>query len=170
VRWYQVRSPWHALGLRRRAGSRHAGQIPIPMVGGLPGERVPFAGKKKGADSGIDGLIYFKPEGKTTEKAIVSAKGGDNVNVAMVRDLAHVVDREKAKTGVFIRPADSSGPMRTEAVKAGFYETLYGKYPKLQILTIRELFDGKQPNIPLVESSFTKAPKESQGDRDALPF
>jgi site-specific DNA-methyltransferase (adenine-specific) len=28
---------------------------------------VPFAGKKKGADSGIDGLIYFKPEGKATE-------------------------------------------------------------------------------------------------------
>ncbi len=36
---------------------------------------VPFAGKKKGADSGIDGLIYFKPEGKVTEKAIVSVKG-----------------------------------------------------------------------------------------------
>ena len=36
---------------------------------------VPFGGKKKGADSGIDGLIYFKPEGKTTEKAIVSVKG-----------------------------------------------------------------------------------------------
>jgi hypothetical protein len=35
---------------------------------------VPFGGKKKGADSGIDGLIYFKPEGKATEKAIVSVK------------------------------------------------------------------------------------------------
>ncbi|MDR3571698.1 MAG: DNA methyltransferase, partial [Candidatus Pacebacteria bacterium] len=99
---------------------------------------VPFAGKKKGADSGIDGLIYFKPDGKTTEKAIVSVKGGDNVNVAMVRDLAHVVDREKAKIGVFITLADSTGPMRTEAVKTGFYETLYGKYPKIQIFTIRE--------------------------------
>jgi adenine specific DNA methylase Mod len=132
---------------------------------------VPFAGKKKGADSGIDGLIYFKPDGKTTEKAIVSVKGGENVNVAMVRDLAHVVDREKAKIGVFITLADSTGPMRTEAVKAGFYETLYGKYPKIQILTIRELFDGKQPNIPLVDSSaFKKAPKEARGDQDALPF
>jgi site-specific DNA-methyltransferase (adenine-specific) len=132
---------------------------------------VPFAGKKKGADSGIDGLIYFKPEGKTTEKAIVSVKGGENVNVAMVRDLAHVVDREKAKIGVFITLADSTGPMRTEAVKAGFYETLYGKYPKIQILTIQELFDGKQPNIPLVDSSaFKKAAKEKVGDQDALPF
>jgi len=132
---------------------------------------VPFGGKKKGADSGIDGLIYFKPEDKATEKAIVSVKGGDNVNLAMVRDLAHVVDREKARIGVFITLADSTGPMRTEAVKAGFYETLYGKYPKIQILTIRELFEGKQPNIPLVDSaSFRKAAKEAVGDQDALPF
>ncbi|MGA2723366.1 MAG: DNA methyltransferase [Bryobacteraceae bacterium] len=132
---------------------------------------VPFAGKEKGADTGIDGLIYFKPEGKTTEKAIVSVKGGENVNVAMVRDLAHVVDRENAKIGVFITLSDSTGPMRTEAVKAGFYETLYGKYPKIQILTIRELFEGKQPNIPLVDSAaFRKAPKEAQGDQNTLPF
>jgi site-specific DNA-methyltransferase (adenine-specific) len=132
---------------------------------------VPFPGKKKGADTGIDGLIYFKTEGKTTEKAIVSVKCGDNVNVAMVRDLAHVVEREKARIGVFITLADSTVPMRTEAVKAGFYETLYGKYPKIQILTIRELFEGKQPNIPLVDSAaFKKAPKEARGDQDALPF
>jgi len=132
---------------------------------------VPFAGRKKGADSGIDGLIYFKPEGKVTEKAVVSVKGGENVNVAMVRDLAHVVDRENARIGVFITLADSTGPMRTEAVKAGHYETLYGKYPKIQILTIRELFEGKQPNIPLVDTSaFKKAPKESQGDQGPLPF
>ena len=133
---------------------------------------VPFGGKKKGADSGIDGLIYFKPEGKTTEKAIVSVKGGDNVNVAMVRDLAHVVDCERAKIGVFITLADSTGPMRTEAVKAGYYETIYGKYPKIQILTIAELFEGKQPNIPLVDSaSFKKAARESEGgEQDKLPF
>jgi adenine specific DNA methylase Mod len=132
---------------------------------------VPFAGKKKDADSGTDGLIYFKPEGKATEKAIVSVKGGEHVNVAMVRDLAHVVDRENARIGVFITLADSTGPMRTEAVKAGFYETLYGKYPKIQILTIQELFEGKQPNIPLIDSSsFKKAPKEASGDQDVLAF
>lgn len=39
------------------------------------------------------------------------------------------------------------------------------------ILTIRELFEGKQPNIPLVDSaSFKKAPRERQGNQDALPF
>jgi DNA modification methylase len=130
---------------------------------------VPFRSGKKGADSGIDGIIYFKPEGKTTEKAIVSVKGGENVNVAMVRDLGHVVDREKAKIGVFVTLAEPTGPMKTEAVKAGYYETPYGKYPKLQILTIKDLFDGKHPNIPLVDSSsFKRAEKEKVGDQDVL--
>jgi len=69
------------------------------------------------------------------------------------------------------RTRDTVRPMRTEAVKAGFYQTLYGSYPKIQILTIRELFEGKQPNIPLVDSSsFKRAAKEKVGDQDALPF
>src|SRR5258708_26205475 len=121
----------------------------------------PTAAKRKARTAAIDGFIYFKPDAKTTEKAIVSVKGGQNVNVAMIRDLAHVVDREKAKIGIFITLAEPTGPMKTEAVKTGFYETLYGKYPKVQVLTIRELFDGRQPNIPLVDSSsFKKAAKE----------
>ena len=92
---------------------------------------VPYGGKKRGADTGIDGHIYFKPDGKTTEKAIVSVKGGGTVNVVMIRDLGHVIDREKAKVGVFITLAEPTRPMRTEAIKAGFYETEYGKFPKI---------------------------------------
>jgi DNA modification methylase len=130
---------------------------------------VPYGGKKKGADGGIDGHIYFKPDGRTTEKAIVSVKGGDNVNVAMVRDLGHVVDREKAKIGVFITLAEPTGPMQTEAIKAGFYETEYGKYPKLQIFTIKDLFDGKRPAIPLVDqAAFKKAQAEPRAKQERL--
>ena len=130
---------------------------------------VPYGGKKKGADSGIDGFIYFKPDGKTTEKAIVSVKGGGNVGVPMIRDMGHVVDREKAKIGVFITLAEPTKPMQVEAVKAGYYETPYGKYHKLQILTIEELFGGKKPNIPLVDSSsFRKAGVEDTSRQDSL--
>jgi DNA modification methylase len=132
---------------------------------------VPYGGKKKGADGGIDGLIYFKPDGRTTEKAIVSVKGGANVGVPMIRDLAHVIDREKAKIGVFITLAEPTKPMLTEAIKAGYYETEYGKYPKLQILTIEELFAGKQPHIPLIDSSaFKKAATESRAIQSKLDF
>jgi site-specific DNA-methyltransferase (adenine-specific) len=111
-------------------------------------DAVPFGGKKKGADGGIDGLIYFKPDGRMTEKAIVSVKGGQTVSVPMIRDLGHVVDREKAKVGVFITLAEPTSPMRIEAVKTGFYKTEHGEFPKIQILTVRELMEGKKPLLP----------------------
>jgi site-specific DNA-methyltransferase (adenine-specific) len=133
---------------------------------------VPFGGKKKGADSGIDGLIYFKPDLRSTEKVIVSVKGGENINVAMVRDLGHVVDREKAKIGLFITLTEPTGPMRTEAVKSGFYETVHGKFPKLQILTIAELLEGKLPKVPWSDpETFKEAARESSGETNLdLPF
>lgn len=122
---------------------------------------VPYGGKKKGADTGIDGIIYFKPDGKTTEKAIVSVKGGANVGVAMVKDLIATVDREKAKIGVFVTLAQPTKPMEKEAVTAGFYQTDYGKFPKIQILTIEDLFAGKKPQMPWLDpATFKKAARE----------
>ena len=121
-------------------------------------DAVPFGGKKKGADGGIDGFIYFKPDGRTTEKAIVSVKGGLNVSVAMIRDLAHVVEREKAKVGVFITLAEPTGPMKLEARKAGFYKTEYGNYPKIQILKIEDLMEGAKPLLPWRDTTAFKKP------------
>jgi len=132
-------------------------------------DAVPFGGKKRGADSGIDGSIYFKPDGKVIERAIVSVKGGGNVGVPMIRDLGHVVDREKAKIGIFITLAEPTKPMLLEAVKSGYYETPFGKFPKLQILTIRELFEGTQPKLPWIDpNAFKKAARESAGVQDQL--
>ena len=91
----------------------------------------------------------------------ILVSGGGAVNVAMVRDLGHVVDREKAKIGVFITLTEPTGPMKTEAIKAGFFETPWDKFPKLQIVTIAELFDGKKPQIhSLTPTAFRKTAKE----------
>jgi site-specific DNA-methyltransferase (adenine-specific) len=131
---------------------------------------VPYGGKRKGSDTGIDGLIYFKPDGKQTEKAIVSVKGGGSVSVPMIRDLAHVVDREKAKIGVFLTLTPPTGPMQVEATKAGFYDTAYhGKVPKLQIFTIAELFAGKKPQIPFIDPmTFRRARTEETARQERL--
>jgi DNA modification methylase len=127
-------------------------------------DAVPYGGKKKGADTGIDGHIYFKPDGKTTEKAIVSVKGGQNVGVTMVKDLIATVDREKAKMGLFITLAAPTGPMIREAATAGIYHTDYGDYEKIQILTIEQLFQGKRPHMPWIDSTmFKKAKREDTG-------
>ncbi len=129
-------------------------------------EAVPFGGRKKGADGGIDGFIYFKPDGKVTERAIVSVKGGTNVGVAMVKGLITTVTHEKAKIGVFITLAPPTKPMLIEAAKAGFYEPPHhAKVPKIQIMTIQQLFEHHKPQIPMVTSVFRKAGKEA----DAQP-
>jgi site-specific DNA-methyltransferase (adenine-specific) len=131
-------------------------------------DAVPFGGKKKGADSGIDGFIYFKPDGKTTEKAIVSVKGGENVSVQMIRDLGHVIEREKAKLGVFITLTEPTAPMKKEAITAGFYETEYGQFAKIQILTIEELFAGKRPHMPWIPDNTFKKAKRETGKQEKL--
>ena len=104
----------------------------------------PFQGKKKGADTGIDGVIYFQDDEKLPKKIVVSVKGGENVSVAMVRDFAHVIDREKAAMGFFVALADPTKHMVTEGVGTGYYSSpLTGaKFPKLQVLTIEGLLNG----------------------------
>ena len=132
-------------------------------------DAVPFAGKKKGADGGVDGLIYFKPDGKKTERAIVSVKGGDSVSVTMIRDLKGVLDREKAPMGIFLSLVEPTKPMIAEAASAGIYDTGFGKFPKLQIVTIAGLFAGKRPQIPFGHSEgFKKAAKEMDAGQGTL--
>lgn len=123
----------------------------------------PFAGKKKGADGGIDGLIYFRSGAKTTERAVVSVKGGDNVSVTMIRDLKGVLDREKAPIGVFVTLVTPTKPMVSEAASAGFYELGGRKYPRLQIITIEDALKGEKPAIPLIDTgaTFKRATRET---------
>jgi hypothetical protein len=56
----------------------------------------PYQGKKKGSDTGIDGLIFpTEVPDEPPKKIIVSVKGGEHVGSAMIRDLKGAVDREK---------------------------------------------------------------------------
>jgi site-specific DNA-methyltransferase (adenine-specific) len=133
-------------------------------------DALPFGGKKKGADGGIDGIIYFKPDGKRTEKALVSVKGGGNVSVNMIRDLHSAMEREKAPIGVFITASLPTRPMETEAAAVGRFEDEWGRtYPRLQIITLAELFQGKKPDIPFVDpASVKRAKREDMTQQDSF--
>jgi site-specific DNA-methyltransferase (adenine-specific) len=118
--------------------------------------------QKKGADQGIDGRLYFHDESESgkTKQIIISVKSG-KLKATDVRDLRAVIDREQAAIGVLISLEDFSGPMRAEAASAGFYDSPWGgKHPRLQLLTIQDLFDGKKIDMPPVANvTFKKAPK-----------
>ena len=127
-------------------------------------DAVPFGAKKKGADGGVDGHIFFRSGAKTVEKAIVSVKGG-GVGVADIRELIAVVGRERARIGVYISLEPHTGPMKKEAAGAGLYDGPTGKVPKIQLFTIEDLFAGKKPQIPLMERGFKAAAREQRDDQ-----
>jgi len=118
--------------------------------------------QKKGADKGIDGRLYFHDEPKSTKQIIFSVKAG-HTNVAHVRDLRGVIDREKAQIGVLISLELPTQPMRAEAASAGFYKAPWDKdYPRLQLLTIADLLSGKTVDFPRENVTFKKAPKATE--------
>ncbi len=114
-------------------------------------------GGKKGGDKGVDGYFnYLGPNG-AIEMGVISVKAGDNVNPAMVRDLGRVMQRDGHKLGLFLSAALPTKGMEAEADSHGLVETEFGRFPKLQIFTLAELFQGKRPQLPPVLSPNRKA-------------
>jgi site-specific DNA-methyltransferase (adenine-specific) len=143
---------WWALGL-----------VDAQPVGGV---------QKKGADRGIDGVITFSDERHALQTVVGSVKSG-HVNSSMVRDLKGTLDREKAAMGLFVTLEESTREMTLEASTAGLYHSdLWNRdYPKLQILSIRELLSGRHPELPPSrQAPFQKAQphREAAGEQERL--
>ena len=123
----------------------------------------------KGADGGIDGIVYMRTEKNRTDKAIIEVKGG-GVTDDQIHKLKSVIEREKALCGLFITLKEPTRQMVAEAAAAGFADTQFGRIPRIQILTIEGLLANTEfARLPAIDSSvFKKAPKEKpkgeQGD------
>ena len=127
----------------------------------------PYQGKKKGADEGVDGMIYYQdvdpdnPKKTLTRKIVVQVKSG-KVSVRDIRELKSVVETQDAVIGVFITLNPPTQPMVKEAATAGGFQWLHvthTTYPKIQIRTIEELLAGRgieYPQTP-VDVTFRRA-------------
>jgi DNA modification methylase len=119
--------------------------------------------EKRGADKGVDGrLVFHDDESGEAKQVIFSVKAG-HVAVSHVRDLRGVIEREGAQIGCLICLEEPTQPMRAEAAGAGFYQSPLGNkmYPRMQILTVKELLEGKKLELPegRVDVTFKKAPR-----------
>ena len=122
-------------------------------------EALPRESQRRGADRGIDGLVYFiDGPRRSTHKAVVQVKSG-RVSSPLIRDLKGTVEREKAALGLFITLEESTSAMRAEAVSAGFYhsDVWQEDYPKIQIRTIGELLQGSTFDLPYHPSMYEPA-------------
>ena len=108
-------------------------------------EAQPFQGKKKGADTGIDGLKFFRDiDQKEARKIVVSVKGG-GIKADDVRALNHVREREGAEIALFVTLEEPTRGMAVDAASAGFYESANGKkFARVQLLTIDGLLSKRQ--------------------------
>ncbi|MBC8205276.1 restriction endonuclease [bacterium] len=132
-------------------------------------------GKMRGADKGVDGVIVFYKDKSGDDwlygRAVVQVKGG----AVQRKDIAALrgdIEREKADSGVFISLEKPTKPMFEEAVEAGHFTTpLTGKkeFPKIQLLTVDELLEGKPPVLPagLIKNYFKEAKaSEYESEKD----
>jgi len=110
----------------------------------------PVNKRKKGADRGLDGVLYFLDESKKRAKKVVVQVKSGQVHATYVRDLRAVVEREKAVMGLLITLEPPTKPMLTEALSAGYYHSPWWNrdYHKMQIRTIEELLAGQRFDMP----------------------
>ena len=124
----------------------------------------PAQGRKKGADSGIDGYINFFDDNSGKAKRIVVQVKSGHVNRGQIATLKGDMEREKAEIGLFITMQPPTRPMEAEATSAGFYTPEHfpdAQYPRIQMLTIEELLSGKRAEYPRLapEATFRRAPR-----------
>jgi site-specific DNA-methyltransferase (adenine-specific) len=127
-------------------------------------------GDGKGADRGVDGLLYFYESKDERRKIIVQVKGG-GVKRGDVATLLGDVNNQKAAGGILLTLEKPTGPMRDEAADAGRYESKLWHdkdYPKIQILTIEGLL-GKTQRVdaPPQMNPFAKAKREATPGKQA---
>ncbi|MDR0540295.1 MAG: hypothetical protein LBG74_07325, partial [Spirochaetaceae bacterium] len=113
-----------------------------------------FCSNKKTADRGIDGRIYFEAHGEL-RSMVLSVKGGA-VKPADIRDLRGVLEREGAEMAGFICLREPTKEMLHEADAAGVYEYKGVNYPRVQVLSVRDIFDGKMWHCPSVVKQIRK--------------
>lgn len=138
----------------------------LGLVGARPVEQ------KKGADKGIDGRLFFHDDNSgKTKQMIFSVKAGQ-VHSAHIRDLNGVLEREKAEMGVLISMEEPTRNMVKEASASDLYESevVGKKFPKIQIITVGELLEGKKIEMPhhAAPATFKKAEKFIKKDAEEI--
>ena len=107
-------------------------------------------------DGGVDGRIYFPDDGDNDElKAMkISVKGGKTVKIDDLRALAGIIDEEDYPMGGFITRKTLGRVQKRNfsdfCRSKGEVEIAGISYPRLQILCVEEILEGKQFDTPIV--------------------
>ena len=128
-------------------------QIPLPKwaVEQVDG----FVTTRQTADGGIDGRLYFAvPDERDLQSMVLEVKGGANVTIRDLRALKGVLDADDALMAglIIMAPRGDTQTRNFEqfAASAGTLDVLGVSYPRLQMLTVPEIIEGKRFHTPTV--------------------
>jgi DNA modification methylase len=123
--------------------------------------------EKKGADKGIDAIVYFAASANETGRMIIQVKSG-SVNRGAIATLHGDLERERAEMATLITLENPTGPMIEEAKKAGTFEhkIMGKKYDRIQIVTVQELIEqDRRIDLPLSFDVLKQAVKSKNGSQ-----
>ncbi len=136
-------------------------------------DAMPYKGGRKGADTGIDGYIFFRyVEGDMVRdgKAVVEVKGG-GTGVKDVRNLDAVVEREGADLGILVSALKPTKKMYEHAAGRGTVTLGTRDYLKLQVIFLKDLMEGRArveyPESGKIEHT-KQAPRHRRDDQEKL--
>ena len=170
----QVRDTYEILGIPRDLTGARAlfSRSPfeferwcVMLLDGQPNE-------KQVGDRGIDGVIRFPIDAKGhSDRVLVSVKGGAT-NPGHVRDLVGTVESQRAAMGVFVTMNEPTSGMVEAANHSGAYvHPANGqRFPKVQIVTVEDLLNGKRPNMPMTLLPYFQAQRRYGGDQEEKLF
>lgn len=106
--------------------------------------------EKQRGDKGIDGVVRFYLDKNNYGRVLASVKGGQAIGPQYVRDLLGTVETQKAQMGVLITMTEPTRGILDAVDHGGTYRWPVNNqtYPRVQVITIRELLRGKRPDMP----------------------
>lgn len=104
---------------------------------------------KKGADSGIDGEMWFLSGPSKPGRMLVQVKGGRHTGAPKVREFCHVLEREKAEMGIYFCRSEPTADMRKEAASFGIHRIGSTSFSRLQLVSLPSWFAGQRPHMPV---------------------
>ena len=124
-----------------------------------------FVNPKRTGDGGIDGRIYFIPldNPKHYENMIIEVKGGKNLSIDVLRKLQWALDNNDAKMAglIMLEPISPTKERNFKQLtaSAGHYDDSGTAYPRLQILSVSEILEGKRFKSPPPRGKWEQSPQ-----------
>ena len=114
-----------------------------------------FVTTKRSADGGIDGRLYFAiPGERDLASMVLEVKGGRTISIRDLRALYGVLENGEALLAglIVLNPLGTTQARNFArfAARAGTLDVLGIEYPRLQVLTVDEILDGRRFKTPTV--------------------